>query len=283
MKCVLSIIFVMMTVCQSWAVEYIVPQTDQKPTVDGVISAGEWADALKVTMVYPAITQSPNEGAIPPGFAAPDNAADLSADCYLTWDNDNIYVAFRVYDQTQCWIDEQPLYTGASGDMAQFCLNPNNAAGAHVNGGGATIYDFVVDTLSSAGPSYSDRGGLGGVVEMTGVALSDGYVIEAAISWSQVGITPKYGQVHGCGFVLIDTDNSTSWDVLMADFSNAGAWAMFPTGGYNTMRLVSADGCGLSPTSQSDLNYDCKTNLEDLSIFAQHWANCTDPADPACY
>lgn len=284
MKCLFFIsACILIAAVPSFALEYIVTETSTAPVIDGVLSAGEWDEALNVYMVYPDITQSPQEGAIPPGFDAPDNAADLSADCYLTWDYDNIYVAIRVYDQSLCWIDEQPLYEGTSGDMAQFCLNPFNVEGADVYGNGATIYDFVVDTVDSAGPSYSDRGGLNGVVAMTGTALADGYIIEAAISWSQVGITPHYGQVHGCGFVLIDTDNCESWDVLMADFSNAGAWAMFPTGGYNTMKLISEDGCGMTPFNQTDLNYDCHTDMIDFSIIAKSWLDCTDPANSVCW
>ncbi len=283
MKSVSTILICMLIILSpSWAVEYLVPETASPPTIDGEFSSGEWDDAFHLYMVYPDITQSPYNGAIPPGFSPPDNAADLSADCYLKWDSEHLYIAFRVYDANVCWIDEKPIVS-IDGDAAQFGFNPNDTPGAHVNGGGATIYDFIVDTAEGDGPTWHDRGGLGGVVQLDGSTLADGYIVEAALSWQQLGITPHYGQKHGAGFILIDTDNCASWDVLMADFSNNGTWANFHADVSNTMILISEDGCGTGELSQTDLNHDCRTNIKDFAIFASMWLDCTDPADPICW
>lgn len=81
-----------------------------RPTIDGVISDGEWNvgriakinDPLKVTM---------------DGYGGLD---DLSGESYLKWDDDNFYMCVKVKDNVQC--HEYDLGRIWAGDSVQFAM-----------------------------------------------------------------------------------------------------------------------------------------------------------------
>jgi len=48
--------------------------------------------------------------------------------------------------------------------------------------------------------------------------------------------------------------------------------------------LADPNTCGEEGTIYlvGDLNHDCYIDLKDISILAESWLSCTDPADPTC-
>jgi hypothetical protein len=284
MKFILNLIIVIpMLFCFNvCGAEYFVPETNVTPTIDGILTSGEWDDAFSLQIEYPAITQSPYNGAYPPNVGHPSDSADLSADVYIKWNENYIFAAYHVKDQSIYWSNDLPNTQISVSDGVQFSIIPYNIDGAVTEpGGGAVQFDLVVDTNSGAGAQWYNRvGGTAMISEIDGSELSDGYIIEISVPFSGLEIEPAYGQQHGIGLVLLDTDNGSDWNALLADFSNDGEWDTFKSEASNVMTLVSSDGCGTQPMDVSDLDKNCKVDLFDFIVIASNWMECTAPE---CY
>jgi hypothetical protein len=279
------LIVLMVSVCAN-ALERIVPFAVSPPTIDGILSPGEWSTALHVPIAYPDITTPPNNG----GFSgtAPTDAPDLSADCYLMWDNNRLYFAAKVYDDTVVWsalLDPNNLQ-----DAVQLGFNPRNETGNWNGSRAATIFSFVAQTNDSAGPQYYSRNhntsySQSGVVNMSGSLTSDGYIIEGSINWEQVGGAPAFGDTKGATIILSDADSNPDTNkTYLADSSNIinGANSIDNMDYWNKLRFIAANGCGTSALAASDINKDCVTNFTDFVSLAETWVLCTSPVDTNC-
>jgi hypothetical protein len=260
------IISILMASAACMAVDYAIPFSTETVAVDGSIDQQEWQDALHIPIYYP------NDVYI--FFNEPNDNADLSGDVYIKWDENYLYVAARVYDDNLQWLQGAPGPFNSQ-DAFQICLNPglNPSATIFEN---APIYDIVPQDNAENGPQlYKHSGSYMSLPNalVNGQIYSDGYSVEVAMPWNELAIEPLPGQNHGIGFILVDFDEGTSADTLMADFSGT----VTNINNWNATVLISEEGCGLEGIHPADLNHDCVVDLKDLAIFAGQWLVCTDP------
>ena len=285
-----SFITIMILICTlvslSPALTYTGYYNPSSPAIDGVITAGEWDAAVNFSMVYPDILTSPQNGSMPlppdypASFMAPDNAADLSGDVYLTWNDTALYFAVRVYDQ-----DVQA--TGDYGnlqDQVQFLFNPG-VFESHYSSAGDKATLFELDPSATTVNSRNNGFSPDLAVDYAATILADGFVMEFSYDWSYCTAlnsqAPKPGDVIKLSWVFLDWENG-GYETFMCDSSDNGAWAMTTAGTWNDMLLVATDGCGLNPMDVSDVNSDCIVDMADFAAIASNWMHCTDPSDPEC-
>lgn len=172
-----------------------VPRTEIAPTLDGNLQ--EWSAVP--TIVLDATTAAFQEG-VPP-YPSP---ADASLRLQLAWDDNNLYLAARVFDDilvndsgAEVWKDDEietgfdgnHNFTGPDAGDHQFTFNPD----------GRTT-DFAVPTPLNA----------------TILPLADGWVVEAALPLSAFSPEPvSPGKIIGFTFGLRDDDDGGAWDQKM--------------------------------------------------------------------
>jgi len=285
MKTTLISVMIMMCASYSMAYNYNAKYIETAPVIDGVISAGEWTGAFSFTMSYPSILSTPYNGSSPAGWLTPANAADLSSDVYMAWDDANMYIAFRVYDNNHGWLNYAPGPYNAQ-DAVQLMFNPGDFEGHFSTAGAsATIIDFVAQTADSAGAGFYGRNDAVFMsdqnVIMEGTVLADGYVIEIKLVNQAFGIVPVLGESVGMGIILSDADSGTH-KYLISDTSTAGVWNVNQTSSWNGFVFVGSDGCGQYGFALGDIDKDCQVGLSDFSFVAADWLKCSDPEDSNC-
>jgi hypothetical protein len=274
----LILVLMVMSVVQAsfGKLNYNVPRATVAPTIDGVLSANEWAGAMTVLMVYPDIVTSPREGALNSAYGPPSSADDLSAVWYLMWDNSALYVACSVWDSELFWQDSQdgPF----SQDEVQLFFNFKNDPAA-VYRAEAAIYDFAPRTNSSVTPHIYKRDNLyfslpNGVIGSS--FPGDGYIIEVKMPWADFdpGYVPAVNDIHGAGLVLLDYDDAYLTpgpdSSNIADFGK-GSYTPSQVGLWNTLTLVTALTCGDNGYLPTDFNHDCVVNMADFDVFLDNW------------
>ncbi|MFI4912195.1 MAG: sugar-binding protein [Sedimentisphaeraceae bacterium JB056] len=286
MKTTFTSLSVIMILCASaMAYNYNAKYIETAPVIDGTLSSGEWDGVFDSTMTYPAILSDPYNGSSPDGWATPASTADLSVDIYTAWDDDNIYLAFRVYDNDHGWLNYSPGPYNSQ-DAVQLLFNPGGYSGHYSSAGAAaSIIDLVAQTADSAGAGFYGRNDAvfsdDQNIIMDGSVLSDGYVIEVKLVNSAFGVTPALGESIGIGFIFSDAD-SGAHETLITDTSTDGTWDVNQTTSWNDFVFVGADGCGLYGFAASDLNKDCIVGLDDFTVVASEWLKCTDPTGTGC-
>ena len=277
----ISIVIFMLLQARAFGnINYLVPLTTAAPVIDGDIST-DWQDALSVNIVYPAIVTAPNEGSVTGDI--PDDAADISGTVYLKWDFEYLYVAVRVHDQVLNFWQTAPGPFNSQ-DVFQMCFNPLNAATTY-SATTTPIYDFAVRDSSNNGPFlYKHTGDVYALpnAELGGQVLTNGYIIEAKLPWGDFSHTPLPGDVHGVGFILVDSDGGTVVETYMYDYGNNGTTGINTVSGWNTITLIGENNCGLWGIPVGDINMDCLVDLEDFAIIALQWMGCTLPSEPTC-
>lgn len=264
---------------------YNAPFTQAAPTIDGTIQAGEWDNAFSFSIIDPDILSDPFNGSYPSGWAVPANAQDLSADVYMLWDNEFIYISVEVYDSDLNFLN----YSGGqfnSQDAVQLMFNPGGYAGHYSSAGAAaTIIDLAADTADSAGASFYGRNdpifNNPDNVIMDASVVTGGYIIELALKNAAFSLQPQLGDSIGLGLILSDADGNTH-ETLLTDTSTEGTWDVNQTSSWNTLRFVGIDGCGSYGFSSADINKDCLVDLKDLAYLAASWLECTDPTGDDC-
>lgn len=258
------IIIVIAAVCN--AVQYPIPYLSTSISVDGSIGQAEWDDALSISMYYPDVASVINN--------APTDNADLSGNIYIKWDNDYLYVAARVYDQNLQWLQNAPGPFNAQ-DAVQVCFNPS-ANPSSVIFDNAPIYDIVPQDAGGNGAElYKHEGSNMSLPNalVSGQVLADGYIVEVAMPWSELGVSAIAGQMHGIGFIIIDYDGESAADTLMYDFTGG----INVIANWNTAVLIGENGCGQNGIYPADFNHDCTVDIKDFAIIAQNWLICTNP------
>lgn len=168
------------------------------PTIDA--NLGDWSNISEKPLPY-----------VTYGKEHYDGEADLSGKVQLAWDNKNLYVAARITDNRYVQnVDGAKLYLGDSleilfdrdftGDFNSATLNNDD-------------YQLGISP-GSPDPNKNPEaylwypsGSAGRVNKVTiaAVAMEGGYILEAAIPWSILGVTPKEGATYG--FVISASDN----------------------------------------------------------------------------
>jgi len=257
-------------VAEGWALpgNYNIPKTTIVPTVDGVVATGEWMDARRIEMVYPAINSLPNTGSLYGGTTPPDNDGDFSLYWFLKWDTNNLYLLGVIYDDI---ID--PL------DQPGICLNPLNQQPAAFPG------DLVIWELATTGAINALLPVAPFASQLMGsVVPGDHYVVEIQIPWSDFnapGYVPTVGHEHGFGLLCQDYDAGSLREHYFLDIGSGSA-NITDALTWNTITLVDTMPPGEAGISEADLNGDYSVTLIDFSTMVENWMACSDPVVLRC-
>ena len=162
-------------------------------------------------------------------------SSDLSGKFMLAWDENNLYVAARVYDDVHVQnASGEDLFKG---DSIEFLLDRNLSADFYTRALSSDDYQVGISSGAPADMSYSDsqpvdpeaylwypKASAGSLANVKiGVFYTDdGYKIEAAIPWSVLGVSPNSGQNFGFAFSFSDNDNPDK-DVQQTLMTNAAS------------------------------------------------------------
>jgi len=206
----------------------VIEQTTQKTDISRIAepivpdgSLSEWAGADTVS------------------FAGSDNTAAVS----LTWDEDNLYLGFDVTDtnlQASGTDEADSLHLD---DSIEIYLDTEHNGGAAMQ---VDDYHFIInlngalvdDQGTGSGKNYSWTSHINYAIDLDGTLNDDsdtdnGYVVEVAIPWSDIGGAPVTGEVMGLDLAVNDNDGT---EVQSFDWCNIDSWAV--PDGWGDMTFV---------------------------------------------
>jgi hypothetical protein len=139
--------------------------------------------------------------------------ADLEGAFRIGWDNNNLYIAVKVTDDR--YVQKTAGADIYKGDSLELLVDANLNGDYADQSLSGDDYQFGI---SAGNPepgqnmqAYrwfpSDKAGSLTNVKIGAVSMSDGYRVEAAIPWSDLGITPVDGQQLGFALSISDNDN----------------------------------------------------------------------------
>lgn len=169
-------------------------QTSEVPLIDGRMD-DLW------NKVVPAVIANVNKGEVA-------TTQDLSGSFRLMWDQDNLYVLAEVTDDAL--FNDSPE-THAD-DAVELYLDPQYNRGTTYDDYDVQLkfgWDDVAQKLADS------RGPHDGVVYAS-LTTETGYIIEAAIPWTTLGVTPSVGAQLGLEVMLCDDDNGLAGEAKMA-------------------------------------------------------------------
>lgn len=171
------------------------------PTIDGDLA--DWPGEPTVSSAYRVYAH--NEW---------DGSDDLDASWFVSWDEARFYVAVQVTDDVHV-----QTQTGAfiyQGDSVELQVDINPEAGATlVNPATSQVIlspgDFAGIPPSAARFRGTDDGELphapGHSIDVDARQTADGYILEAAIPWSDLNVTPTAGMRLGLALNANDNDS----------------------------------------------------------------------------
>jgi hypothetical protein len=173
-------------------------------TLDGVLDTN-WASSQKITNFI--LTANSNV----------DNASDLSITASLYWNEQGLFFAGYIVDDSI--VDQESISRnqGHQWDSISIFLDPdNNGAGGNFTendmqlGVSLGVNDFMYLTGGQDGNGSAVFGT--DIITATQI-VSDGYTIETFISWGSLGLTtPTSGDIIRMGIVVNDADDSSGRD-----------------------------------------------------------------------
>lgn len=185
------------------------------PTIDGDLA--DWSDDGAVSISTDDYIKE-KDGAI-----AWKGPYDSSVILRLRWDEKNLYIAARVFDDFP--IQPQSAKTSYSEDCLEVFLSPDGKTVCQglffpiKNSSGADYKAWWMHKSSEMDSKVACR------------ILPDGYALEIAVPWSGLDFTPKSGQTVPFSFSLDDTDQSGDkrksvliWKGDTANFQSTQNW-----------------------------------------------------------
>ena len=170
---------------------FVVPRAASEIRIDAVLDEAAWSDAL--------VFELPFE--VWPGDNLP---AQVKTECYITYDEKNVYAAFRAYDDDVSAIrayltDHDRISTHDSAGIMIDTFNDGRRAYLfYVNPLGVQ-YDGTRDDLSEGEDSSWDA-----IWNSAGRITEDGYLVEMAVSFDQIRFQRAEGaQVWGFNAIRI--------------------------------------------------------------------------------
>lgn len=154
-------------------------------------------------------------------------ATDLSGSVMAGWDQNNLYLGVRVMDDH--YVQNMTGENIFLGDSLELLLDNNLADDFYTQYLSADDYQLGISpgkgSPGNAPSAYlwypKNISGSKSQVLIASKATSDGYIVEAAIPWSVLGVTPANGQHYGFVFSISDNDNA-SHDVQQKMVSTNG-------------------------------------------------------------
>jgi hypothetical protein len=214
---------------------YEVPLAATTPTIDGVLTGAEYADAHVIHLEYPSVT---NCGSVKYQEAS---APDFAVDYYLKWDATYLYVCVVVVDDL--------LVFSANGTQAYPNDHMNIAIDPWRAGSGSADIAFYEMYRSDSGTStntaiqYRDIGindpalAPDNAVIGSSVQAGVGYTIEAAFAWADLNMVPAVDQKHRFLMFPADKDVATP-DFGGIDEGNTGTFFFDGQGAGGTVASV---------------------------------------------
>jgi serine/threonine protein kinase len=212
------------------------PFFSSAPTVDGNLN--EWIGVTSVLVAHRTFTDTSWDG-----------SEDLTAAWQLAWDNNNLYLAVTVLDDFHVQIQSSNLiFQGDSVDMQldtdrlgdfesnnlssddfQITLSPGdfNTLPASVWRWTATDSGSILDA-----PDH-------GIIVRT-QRTETGYVIEAAVPWRDLNVTPSTGLVLGASFNATDNDQ-VGTAVQEVFYSHIASRTLLSPNTWGTLTLTSGN------------------------------------------
>jgi len=250
--------------------EFDTPVAVVAPTIDGIVSLGEWGDAFELPMAWPDLGVLPNVGSLS-GDALEATPSDISAVFSFKWDATNLYILAEVTDDILIKPDaagsagypDDHFLLGldpdvTDGDIAasvfltEFGINTNDVAAAYYNGN------------AIANPALNDFSNH----EVEGSIVAGGYVIELALRWADLGvISPVATDMIGVSILLFDNDvDDGNRDILMKSIGDV----TIPSE-YHQVTLAGAMKTFENYISQYDVGvFDQPTDDPDLDGVDNH-------------
>jgi hypothetical protein len=171
---------------------------DPPPTLDGYLDATEWTG---------------KEYAIDQVVSKPENwqgAADLSARFYLAWDNDHLYLGMTVRDDQHVQLASgSQLYKGDDIEIQIDTQLQKDYDTATLSGDDVQMGLTVRDPWTGDYEAYLWLpSSLEGTLNLTLAAqpAEGGYVLEAAVPWWALNLTPRVETPYGFCLSLGDND-----------------------------------------------------------------------------
>ncbi len=232
----------------------VVSKLPSAPTVDGSIANGEYAtDPLVIN------NSSMNAAGSNPAGALDFLDCDSSAIIWLSWDDTNLYVAARVFDESVEYLANSPNLNTT--DAIQIALDHKNLGAAGINGttDGVYIFDLTPGTLANNAVAGFQQHWPAVPNAFAGATVasslrSGGYDIEAQIPWANFSpaITPSAGAPMNYLAIMLDYDGAAQQGALI---NKAGGWGALGAnaGGWNHLTLggVSSGAAGADPIVSS--------------------------------
>lgn len=171
------------------------------PAIDGVLD--DWPAGATVSSAHRVYAYS--------GW---DGSEDLHASWRLAWDEGRLYVAVEIDDDVHVQTRDGALIY--QGDSVELQIDVNPAAGAtRVNPATSQIIlspgDFEDNPPSAARFRGAEDGDLpeapGHNIEVDAQQTADGYVLEAAVPWSDLNLVPAAGMRLGLALNANDNDS----------------------------------------------------------------------------
>lgn len=179
-----------------------ITKTNQTITVDGTVE-DVYVNFKDVTKLL--------SGAI--------GGTNLSASWTGVWNATNLYIVVKVVDSDKKSDSGDSWYED---DGVEIFIDGNNSKNSSYDGSNDFQWGFVWNSTSvragGSNPSNSTTG-----ITFSIVGTTDGYVLEASIPWTKIGITPTIGTTIGIDIAINDDDgggsrdNKISWNASVDD------------------------------------------------------------------
>lgn len=178
------------------------PFFSSAPTIDGNLN--EWIGVTPVLAAYRTFED-----------ASWDGSEDLTATWQLAWDNSNLYLAVTVLDDIHAQIQSGNLIF--QGDSVDMQLDTNRLGDFERNNLSSDDFQITLspgdfNTLPASVWRWTatDSGSLldapdHGII-VRAQRTDTGYLIEAAVPWRDLNVTPSNGLVLGASFNATDND-----------------------------------------------------------------------------
>lgn len=171
---------------------------------------------------------------------APKDAADLSADFLLAYDDRFLYVGMHVRDDAVvCNIAPDDVKAQLRSDAVGITVDPSGTSRDTSTTLQAAAFPCTTAGFTARG--FRDADARPGLMEETAPGMQvasrrtdEGYDLEAAIPWSAMPKVPRTGDEIGLNLVLYDGDDKAAR--VGANISETGlAWAAFEWGGKQAL------------------------------------------------
>ena len=197
------------------------PTATSVPTAEQMETSAVWAYQF---LQPPMIDGQPDEWAGWPQFAAShlvyswsdwDGSADLDAWWQLGWDSDNFYLMARIMDDIH--VQQETGVLMFQGDSLELQVDTDLLGDASLSRLSPDDFQIILspgnfETLPPE--SFRTTGGVDGTItaapgqqiRLAAIRTGEGYMLEAAIPWSDLLLVPQEGMMLGIALNVTDND-----------------------------------------------------------------------------